>query len=270
MYDGSETCASISYRDGGIVKDRAPVRCARHDDSKSISNLSDMTVVTAVSAGKYIEKLRHNLPLWMKMDNLGSQNFIVFSVNMDLHDMTLDFAREYPNVKVLPWFYQGIGPRENAFSAFVFGTAQYVQTDYWMKLDADATPIVGVFDWPEYKPYMVVSSPWGYTYSKGVPDPKAHVLNQLDDWYRQRVDPAAEPLFPLIPDPMTRFRHKRIASFCCIERTEVTRELARLCTVDGVEKLPVPSHDTTVGYFVLRKYGEAAIKKVRFKRYFRP
>ena len=90
---GQITGPPQTYTPQPVSQSTSSIFVARHDDSKSISNLSDMTVVTAVSAGKYVEKLRRNLPLWMNMANLNVQNFIVFSVNMDLHDMTLDFAR---------------------------------------------------------------------------------------------------------------------------------------------------------------------------------
>jgi len=230
--------------------------------------LPDMTIVTAVSAGKYVEKLRRNLPLWMNMANLNVQNFIVFSVNMDLHDMTLDFAREYPNVKVIPWFYKGISPRENAFSAFVFGTAQYVQTNYWMKLDADAKPIVGVFDWPDYKPYAIVSSPWGYSRNKGDAVNTKHWLNMLDDaWIK--LHPDAQPIFPPDLDPHKNYRHHRLASFCSIERTEFTRDVAKFCEqATGEQRMIVPSHDTLVS--VLADRMNAPVRKLKFKRWFRP
>jgi len=130
-------------------------------------------------------------------------------------------------------------------SAFVFGAAEHVKTPVWMKLDADCTPVQKTFQWPAYASYGILGHKCGYTKTKGQANPPSHFLNQLDEWWR--AETGEEPIFPLIDG--SRHRHKRIASFCWIEKTEHTRWMAEAFG----DRLPVPSQDTCSWYCAVRR-----------------
>lgn len=226
-----------------------------------------LTVVTAVNPG-YRDKFKANFAKWMEMDWLKDQEFVVFANRRP----DLAFLDGYDNVRVVPWRFPIAGDniRERMLSAFVFGVAAEVQTDYWMKLDADATPKVGEFKPPLYRKATITGHRCGYTKTKwgNVEEAKKsglwqdrHFLNILDDWYEGLTGEAAayEEIIP-------RSKHgdQRVASFCWFEKTAFTKDLAKLCD----KRLPIPSHDTTAWYVAMRQGRD--IVRDNFKRSFAP
>lgn len=216
----------------------------------------DLTVVTACDAS-YAGTLSANLEQWMRTPGLREQEYLVFLVNTELAHPSIQFLKRYANVRMLPWS-RPWSQREAALSAFVFGVAAHVDTPFWMKLDADAQARAGHFEWPTYQDHTLTSHHWGYTRVKGDPSATRHWLNVLDDWWQE-----GPPIFRRDLGVHERHWHKRISSFCSIEKTEFTRRLARRCGT----RLPVPSHDTTAWYAATR-WGES-VCRVNMKRWFR-
>ena len=220
----------------------------------------DITMVTAVNPD-YIGKLEKNWAKWMKQPELSNQQWIVFANRLRVKDKRLAFLHSCPNVRVIKWGWPVAGDnvRERMLSAFVFGTAQHVTTPYWMKLDADSTPNKK-WVWPDYGNHVITGHRCSYTATKGGNVP-GHFLNHLDKH-------AGQQSFP--PDISTRnYRHKRLASYCWIERTEFTRQLAAWCG----DRLPVPSHDTTACYFAQHVLGYTIgeqMNRMNMREYFRP
>lgn len=211
----------------------------------------DLTIVTVVNPA-YLAPFMAHWPHWMATEGLREQRYLILSVD----DPDLGFLEGLPQVRILPWHRHGLD-RRACLNAFVFGAAHHVQTAYWMKLDADARPVVPRFDWPDYRSHTLTAHRWGYTKVKGDPTAKRHWLNTLDLWWRDT------PLFP--PNlPIGRHDHPRIASFCSIEKTAFTQRLADKC---GGE-LPIPSQDTTAWYAATR-WGES-ILRINMKRQMRP
>ncbi len=222
---------------------------------------ANLTCVTAVNP-KFAGKFARHWPLWMQDPELAAQQWIVF-VN---RRPALPWGKDTPdNVTVIPWRFDAAGDniRERMLSAFVFGTAKHVKTDFWMKLDADATPTDVPWEWPDYEKYTITGHRCGRTVTKGQVDPPMHFLNQLDDWWEG---------LPGVPQDVERFPiidgrghgHRRVASYCWIEETQHTRELATTCH----GRLPVPSQDTCSWYYAHR-WGEN-IRRLNMRRWFRP
>lgn len=224
----------------------------------------NLTIVTAVNPG-YAAKLAANWPLWMQDPEIAAQRFILF-VN---RRPKLPWAETPPNVTIVPWKFDAAGDniRERMLSAFVFGVAEHVQTDYWMKLDCDATPTGVAWEWPDYENFAITGHRCGRTVTKGQVDPPKHFLNQLDDWWWQVRfnDGDHEAIFPEIEG--RGHGHKRTASYCCIERTAFTQDLAATCNNMG-GRLPVPSQDTTAWYVAHRT--EQPIRRMNMRKWFSP
>jgi len=221
----------------------------------------DLTMVTAVNPD-YVGKLQANWQLWMQDEQLASQQWIVFINRLRLRDKRIAFLRKYKNVKIIKWRFPlaGDNVRERMLSAFVYGVAEHVDTPYWMKLDADATP-VSKWVWPEYEKHIITGHRCGYTATKGA-NQSGHFLNHLDE------HKGGDPVFP--PNIQgRRYGHKRLASYCWIEKTEFTRELVEWCG----DQLPVPSQDSTACYYAQHVKGYKIGKelcRMNMKRYFKP
>ena len=209
----------------------------------------DVTAVTVVNQ-RYADKLAANWPLWMETEGLREQRYVVFAVGRP----DLGFLRPWRNVTVIPWD-QATDDRARCLSTFVFGVAEHIHTPYWMKLDCDARPKGATFAWPAYHGSTITAHRWGYTKVKGDPNATRHWLNVLDAWW------GGEALFPAGLPVRRRHGHRRINSFCSIEKTEFTRRLAERCGQD----LPVPSQDTTAWYAATR-WGEP-IQRVNMKKW---
>ena len=231
----------------------------------------DITIVTAVNR-KYADKFIDNYNAWRETPGLREQNFLIF-----YHPDCIDYIKSHPKWKHPPgkiktyqrtrmveWSLPAANGniREEMLSAFILGTAKEAKTKYWMKLDGDCSP-VAPFEWPDYQSYGICAHGWGFTKQKGDPDTSRHWLNRLDDW--------AEPftgkrIFPKIYDPINekRVRHKRFCSFCYIEETRLSKEVASKCN----GRLPIPSQDTTMWYYAT-VMGEPVLL-TNFKQYLKP
>jgi len=228
---------------------------------------SDVTIVSAVNPA-YLDRFAANWAAWMQTPGIREQRFIVFT-----NRLGKTFLNAWRNVTVIPWKFPVAGDniRERMLSAFVFGTAKHVGTHYWMKLDADATPTGRPWEWPDYRDYTITGHRCGYTKTKGQPGATRHFLNQLDDWYctiassdiNVPIQTFHGDVFPEFP-VNDKAGGRRVASYCWIENTAFTRQLAMICG----ERLPVPSHDTTAWYVAMRQ--NMPIQRRNMRRWFRP
>jgi hypothetical protein len=223
---------------------------------------SDMTIVSAVNP-KYIDRVCSNVDKWMKMKGIREQKILFF-----VHGWTRLRAnetrpiRKYKNISVVKWeFPIASTEREKMLSSFVFGVAKHVKTRYWMKLDGDCTPKVDEFEWPDYRKNTITAHRWGYTKMKHDPDLSDHWLNRLDKWW------GGKPLFDEQYHPVehAKVRHRRFCSFCSIEKTKFTQQLAKRCG----DRLPIPSQDTTTWY-VAERERRSSWHGENMKRYFSP
>ena len=223
----------------------------------------EITYVTAVNE-KYLDRLKKNYPLWMKVKGVRKKPFIVFA-RPDVIDKLTFLNRR---ATIIPWAYglkEGYSERESMLTAFIKAIGENVKTPYWCKIDADSTPKVSVYEWDKVidNPwdYDIIGNRWGYTKSKGGYE-KKHFLNILDEWWN--IAMGHEPLFPPNLPYEKRYSHKRIASYICLHKTEFSKEVAELV---GDNRLPIPSHDTLIWYIATR-LGKK-IGGVNMRRYFR-
>ncbi|GAG81937.1 unnamed protein product, partial [marine sediment metagenome] len=143
--------------------------------SKDSDDVTDTTIVTACDE-KYVEVLKHTFPNWRKYKKIDKFPVMVFINGMDIeNDPRLEFLR-LPNVTMIPWSMpQAENHREEMLSAFVFGTAEHVKTDYWLKLDADSYATDDrEFVTDEMKQYAFCGHKWGYS--------RPDHIRQLDEW----------------------------------------------------------------------------------------
>lgn len=216
---------------------------------------SDLTICTAADTN-YAPRLTRNFLNWMKTPGLREQQFLIFCVDSDPSHEAYNTLRGFSNVRLVEWKHHAPTIRERAFSAFVFGVAEHVDTTWFMKLDADTEVTKhGRFEWPDYQAHTITSDPWHYTRVKGDREAKQHWLATLDEWF------GGEPIFPLNIPTWERHGHKRIRSYCHIEKTEFTRRVAKHCGA----RLPIPSQDTTVWYLATR-WGES-INRHKFRKW---
>jgi len=223
----------------------------------------DLTVVSAVTPN-YLSTFKDNFLRWIHIDGLRERQFLIFANQMNARDSRLDWLAGFRNVKILPWSHEPSGSniRERMLSAFVFGVAKEVETKYWLKIDADATPKNTAFPLEElnYTDFAITAHRWGFTRTKGDNRP-GHWLNRLDHWYAGCTGEELSNRFPLLSGS-ERYQHSRISSFVSIERVDHTRQLAMLAG----DRLPVPSQDTCSWYLAYRR--GSPIQRVNMKKWF--
>lgn len=231
----------------------------------------DVTIVTAVNP-QYADKARRNVEKWLATPGLAGNRFLCF-VNGFANSRERAFLK-HPNITVVKWDYPfAATPRERMLAAFVLGVAAHVKTDYWMKLDADATPIKP-FEWPDYCGSTIVSHKWGYTKMKGDPEAKEHWFNRLDSLYSPNA-----PYFKRRFDVKSDFQvgHRpgnkdglpmRFGSFCHIEKTKFTKRMADVIRKRNGGRLPIPSQDTLAWYCA--SLWKEPVKLVNMKEWFSP
>ena len=225
---------------------------------------NDVTVVTACDE-KYVEYLRYTYPNWVQYKHLDKYPVIVFVQGMDiLTDPRLDFLRQ-PNVKMIPWSKEAdldgvTDHREEMLSAFVFGAARYVTTDYWLKLDADsyATDDRPLID-ESMKQYAFVGHKWHYS--------RPENIRRLDAWAKIHWRGKLKNATPMIDDGKiedNRFYHNvtRTISFVQLHRTKFTKFCVGLLKQ---RRLPVPSQDTYM-FYVCNRFDPHLVGTRNFKK----
>jgi len=229
----------------------APGSSRKHPQSDKV------TYVTAVDE-KYLASLKANYPTW-RLESIQDCKLIVFH-DASVSPEDLDFLEK--DVKLVSWdMPEDWSQRERMLSAFVLGAPHHVETEYWVKLDADVavSRAEAMHTWEDdWLEHDVVAHKWTYTRPKGGTWEK-HWLNMLDEWWKELT--GDEPMFEPIEDPMSRFSHKRIASFYCFHRTSRSKELMDLCG----DRLPIPSHDTVLWYVATRKGWKVGMPNIKRK-----
>jgi len=193
--------------------------------------MRDFTIVTACTPD-YLTKLQWSLPSWNTKPQFRGKKMILFHHGFD-NLKNLRFVKKHFDVKFVHWdMPEYANVRELMLSSFILGSARYVKTKYFVKIDADTyfTNPDDVFGRRDFR-YDVVSHKWRYT-------KPGHWINDLDKYY---LDKDTGKYGRLYHEP-------RIQSICCLHKTEFVRRLAERFG----ERLPVPSHDTVLWYFADR------------------
>jgi len=167
---------------------------------------------------------------------------------------------EHPDRHLVLWEcpdWPDLTQRERMLTAWVKVPPQYVETEYWLKIDSDsvAKDSRAWIDesWFDGLPALV-TNPWGYS-------KPAYWPRLLDAWALSVTDLTVGPplaLPPPLPDQET-IKHSRIAGWLCFVRTDFSRR----CVQFAPGRLPVPSQDT-YHWYVARRLGESVVK-VKFR-----
>jgi len=220
----------------------------------------DTTIATACDE-YYVDILRLTFANWRKYKKIDGYPVIVFVHGMDIQkDPRLDFLR-LPNVQMIPWKMENAeNHREEMLSAFVFGTAEHVKTDYWLKLDADSyatndTPFIT----EKMKQYAFCGHKWGYS--------RPDHIKSLDNWAKKHWKRKLRKAPPMINEGRIegrRFYHnvKRTISYIQLHRTKFTRFCVKLLRE---KKLPAPTQDTFF-FYVCNRFDPQLVGIMNFKK----
>ena len=221
----------------------------------------DTTIVTACDP-YYVDILRLTFENWRKYKDIDKYPVIVFVNSIDVNDERLDFLR-LPNVKIIPWsLLEADDHREEMLSAFVFGAAEHVKTDYWLKLDADSYATDDrPFITDKMKEYAFCGHRWGYSRPKHI--------KALDEWAKGHWRKKLKNAPPMIEEGRIegrRFYHnvKRTISFIQLHKTRFTKFCVSLLRE---RKLPAPTQDTFM-FFVQNRFDPEYVGIMNFKRHY--
>ncbi len=165
--------------------DAVQVAQAALEQQASPRIVSDLTVVVAFDE-EYVAKLRQSWPTWMAFRPWIREIpvLLIYDAELDLQCVDLSFLGTHPNVRLVPWSMPDAKTqRERMLTALVHVPAREVQTNWYLKLDADTYATRStkwVYDeWfgpidDEFPPVWV-ASPWGYT-------KPANTIAKLDEW----------------------------------------------------------------------------------------
>jgi len=221
----------------------------------------ETTIVTACDP-HYVEILKCTYPNWVKYKKIDEYPVIVFVNGMDIEtDERLEFLRKEKNVKLIPWAMpEAENHREEMLSAFVFGSAEHVNTSYWLKIDADSYAT-------DYKPllsekmknYKFCGHKWGYSRPKHI--------QMLDKWAKNHWKGKLRKSPPMIDEGRiegNRFYHnkKRTISYVQLHQTKFTKFCVKI--IKG-KRLPAPTQDTYM-FYVADRFCPDKIGVVNFKR----
>lgn len=231
------------------------------EDVDDIEKGEDVTIVTACDE-YYVDILRETFANWRKYKNIDKYPVIVFVHGIPIEDSRLDFLK-LPNVTIIPWKMDNADShREEMLSAFVFGTAENVKTDYWLKLDADSyatdyRPFIN----EDMKKYAFCGHKWGYS--------RPEHIRKFDEWAKghwKRKLRLAPPMISEGREEGNRFYHKgrRTISFIQLHKTKFTRFCVKLLKE---RKLPSPTQDTYM-YYVAYRFDPTSIGVKNFKKEF--
>lgn len=172
---------------------------------------------------------------------------------------------DHPNMRVIGWpDVSGSMQRHRMLSAFVYGVAQFCETELFCKIDTDTVCLQCAnryhHDWfNETNPYVFVTAQWGY--SKGI-----ERWNRLKAWAASIPALQGTPDVPGVEQPQKdHVRHQRIISYFMLGRTSFMREIAEIAPGP---LLPIDSQDTFV-WFMAKKLGKryAAIRMKKWGFY---
>ncbi|MCP3683486.1 MAG: radical SAM protein [bacterium] len=184
----------------------------------------DFTIVTALTPD-YLNRIVWALPTWVYKPQFKDKPLIIFHSGFEGLEK-LDFIKKLFNCTFIEWkMPEYENQRELMLSSFILGIKEHVKTPYFVKLDCDTffTDDRDVFSEEDYK-YDIVGHKWGYT-------KPGWWISQLDGTQVDKTEAKRE--------------HARIASFCCLHKTEFVVKVAKQC--EG--RLPVPSHDTVMWWY---------------------
>ena len=209
--------------------------------------MKDFTIVTACSKD-YLDKLKWCIPTWTIKPQFKNRKLLIFYID-DMKESDLHFARDYfSDVKFVKWNMEKFdSKRELVLSSFVLGV-NHIETEYYVKIDGDSFFVndLDVLEDDDFN-YDLVAHRWGYT------KPGCWIA-ELNNFYYNRNE--------VVDKNLRIFKQSRIASFFCLHKTEFVKKVVSFFD----NRLPVPSHDTTLWYYA-NEMPDRTWKAKNVKRY---
>jgi hypothetical protein len=211
----------------------------------------NFTIVTAVTPD-YEEKLRAVITTWKRKQQFKDKPFLLITNGFE--EPNERFKDIWPNIKIISWNLKAAeNQRENILSSFILAVPDNITTEYYCKIDCDVifTTDEDVFEEKDFE-YDISSCRWGYSFTKD--------LLLIKEWVKNKEIPGICPLekIPLVCNTRTT-GHKRFASYVCLHKTDFVKEVINII---GKDRLPCPSHDTTLWYFVERLPGKKYRRRI--------
>lgn len=206
----------------------------------------DTTVVSAVSPN-CLSIFKTNFPTWQAKPQFAGLPMIVFHNGFSDPENELDFVKKAHNVELIHWTMPDYkNTWDLMIASFVLGAVHYVNTEYYIKLDADCY-FCGRDDMfnEEHFQYALCAPTWNKS--------RSDMLLALDKWAAE-ICLAGRPFLDS-DDKLDRahsedgYRHARINSWICLHKTQFVRECVSHITDF---RMPVPSHDTFLWYMANR------------------
>jgi hypothetical protein len=238
----------------------------------------EFTIVTCVSKnGRYLRKFERALGNWHQEKFISDNPMIIFAHTnafRAVRRIVNKFKDNYYDIKLIKWSKPECDTvKEEMLSAFVFGVHEHVKTKYSVKIDCDThLKEYDEFVLPrKYRRNVITAHKWRYTKCKSDPEYEEtgyHWFDRLADWAEQLEDfvDTQHQYERNIED--RRYGHKRVASFCCIQKQAFIAHVVDMCNRSGIRKgrMPIPSHDTFL-FYVAQRLGRG-IGYANFKKYF--
>lgn len=229
---------------------------------------------------KHLDQMRMTWPTWKKhKPKLLEQPMIIFR---DISQVSSEEVREvvdHPQLSIYSWpmgnavYGDDSGEkwtnpqRVKMLTGFVYVSALFVKTKYWLKLDTDVVA-KSQPDWIDKEWFKddpaIICPPWGFTRPP-------HQMLQLDAWVSYNShkamfkDIANTPPLNLHPEPNAdRVHHKRICSWCGFFKSSLSRTCVSLFDASGESyTLPVATQDG-ITWYIAKRLG-LNIRRVRMK-----
>lgn len=212
-----------------------------------------MTYTTIIAADyEHLSELRLAMPTWKKnRPDMWQNPMICFCDGVEAEGWWSRQFRQFcdhPNLKMVSVPHTSrVTQRHRMLSAFVYGVAEHVQTEHFLKIDSDCACM---WNHPSWMPdewiqpdVQFVSSKWGYTRP-----PK--LFHDCCEWAKGIEAFNGTPEAPgQLDESKNRVNHGRIISYVLLGRTDYMHRLRELAPGP---LMPCGSQDTFLWYVATR------------------
>lgn len=226
-------------------------------DSTVLREIGRRVTVCVGADAATLRHLRLTVPTWLRAyPELADWRWLAFR---DGSVSDADLLAVLPHgASCCEWRHDGVeypSQRARMLTAWVFVPQTVVETQWWLKVDADAVCLRRA-NWLEPEWFgsraVYVANSWGYTKAKGDGRTGSEWAESLERWGDAAIGGPRLGLDAAVDGQ--RIGTRRMASWLSLYRTDWTRLLADACTRHcGWKRLPVPSQDTVAWYFAARR-----------------
>ena len=215
--------------------------------------MKDFTILTIINH-KYLDMLRKTHKTWSQKKELQNKPTIILYTDIEPNELSFINAEKHK------WDMKEYSTtREKILSGFLYGAANHIKTEYYLKIDADTyfTDDRPLFDNNTFN-YDIIGQKWRYT-------KPGTWIDTLDNWADTKNIPGNK--FNTTGTPAKNcYRHKRFSSLICMHKMDFIREAISY----SPNRMPIPSHDTYLWYMANRlphrKWGRTRFPGIRHSK----